>query len=72
MDVEKVTVKDVRLGAKVSFYPAECPLDSARPEKDRGCPVRLTGEIVYVNTSHRYFTVEAALPRGKYRESFKF
>lgn len=37
-----------------------------------GCPVDVTGKVVYINEPHRYFTVEYIVWGNTLRESFKF
>lgn len=72
MRIESVTAENVRLGLEVDFLPAECAPESAKPEKDRGGSGRVSGKIIYINRAHRFFTVETAGRRGRFRESFKF
>lgn len=35
-------------------------------------PTMLSGRVIYVNESHRYYTVEAECNGVPFRESFKF
>lgn len=72
MQAENVTAENIRLGLEVNFLPAECAPESAKPEKERGGSRRVSGEIVYINAPHRFYTVEATSRRGRFRESFKF
>lgn len=72
MKIENITAENIRLGLEVDFLPAECAPESAKPEKDRGGSRRVSGEIVYINAPHRFFTVETTGPRRRFRESFKF
>lgn len=57
-------------GTKVWFIP-NCVKDSKFTPAERKAAT-VTGEIVYINWEHHYFTAEYELGGTKHLESFKF
>ena len=64
---------DIRIGAAYSFIPKAFIGEKAETLMGKKeIPAKVTGRIVYINESHRFFTVAYDVNGYTLRESIKF
>lgn len=65
-------IEKLHIGAKVIFVPFIEDTRSRTINEIKDARRKASGTVIYINTPHKYFTVEFVWCGQKMRESFKF
>lgn len=67
-----MTAQKLAVGLKVKFVPFVEEVRNKTVEERKAARKTASGTVVYINTPHKYFTIEYDWYGNRMRESFKF